>query len=114
MVMVSEIALNVSSASQPLHIEAQGTGIAVSGKSVSESDVISSVDMQEAVHKMQDYMQSIDRDLHFSVDKESGLTVIKVIDPSSGDVVRQIPSEEVLKVVRSLEHGGGLLSGIEA
>ncbi len=75
---------------------------------------VSSEDVMEAVHKMQDYMQVIDRDLHFSIDEESGITIVKVIDPETKEVVRQIPSEEVMRVVRSLENGGGLLSDVTA
>lgn len=63
---------------------------------------------------MKDYMQRIDRDLNFTIDKDSGMTVVKVIDPSTDEVVRQIPTEEIMRVVRSLESGGGLLSEIKA
>lgn len=63
---------------------------------------------------MRDYMQTIDRDLHFTVDEDSGVTVVKVVDPSTDEVVRQIPTEEVMRVVRSLENGGGFLSEIKA
>lgn len=80
----------------------------------SSSEPISKEDMNAAVKKMQDYLQSMDRDLLFSVDEDSGITVVKVVDPSTEEVVRQIPSEEVMRVVRSLESGGGLLSDLEA
>lgn len=71
-------------------------------------------DVVEAVQKMRDHMQVIDRDLHFSVDEDSGLTIVKVIDPETKEVVRQIPSEDIMRVVRSLESGGGLLSDVTA
>ncbi len=96
----------------------KGTAPAAGGKDVPVSQQlgpnISSEDVMEAVHKMRDHMQVIDRDLHFSIDEDSGITVVKVIDPETKEVVRQIPTEEVMRVVRSLEKGGGLLSDVTA
>lgn len=92
--------------------------VAVSGNDVPPArpavSAASHEDVLEAVHKMKDYMQRIDRDLNFTIDKDSGMTVVKVIDPSTDEVVRQIPTEEIMRVVRSLESGGGLLSKIKA
>ena len=49
--------------------------------------------------------------LRFSVDEESGTRIIKVVDLKSGDVVRQIPSEDVVNFLRQSErHKGFLLS----
>jgi flagellar protein FlaG len=123
--MVNELTLTtVRQAAPPaaispsVSVEAQGAKVAASGKNApstqSSDSAASRTDVLEAVHKMRDYMQIIDRDLHFSVDEDSGLTIVKVIDPSTDEVVRQIPCEEVMRVVRSLESGGGLLSDIKA
>lgn len=105
-------------ASSQAPVSAKGMDVAASGNgqpAVQESgSAASREDVMEAVHKMRDYMQIIDRDLHFNVDEDSGITVVKVIDPATEEVVRQIPSEEVMRVVRSLERGGGLLSDIKA
>jgi flagellar protein FlaG len=63
-------------------------------------------DLKQAVSKLNDYVQNIQRDLQFSIDKESGTMVVKVIDTKSEKVIRQIPTEETLKLARSLvEHG---------
>lgn len=96
----------------------KGRVVAANGKDTpasKQSDSVASPDdVKEAVHKMRDYMQTIDRDLSFSIDEESGVTVVKVIDPTTNEVVRQIPSEDVMKVLRSLQSGGGLLSDVKA
>jgi flagellar protein FlaG len=55
-----------------------------------------------AVSKLNDFVQNIQRDLQFSIDKESGEMVVKVIDAKSQQVIRQIPSEEALRLARSL------------
>ena len=60
-------------------------------------------ELDTAVTKLNDFVQSIQRDLQFSVDDDSGTVVVKVIDRSSGDVIRQAPQENVLKMVQNLQ-----------
>jgi flagellar protein FlaG len=48
--------------------------------------------------------------LEFSIDKDTGITVIKVLNVETGEVVRQIPPEEVLAFMREFEKNGPLLS----
>ncbi len=57
---------------------------------------VSEVELREAVGQINDYVQKVQRDLSFSMDEGSGRTIIKVIDSDSGEVVRQIPNEQVL------------------
>lgn len=59
--------------------------------------------IRQAARELQDYVQKIDRDLEFSIDQESGRTVITVIDPETEKIVRQIPAEETLNILRTLE-----------
>jgi flagellar protein FlaG len=94
-------------------VESRRQEQAVNGKEVPPSQVNNQedteVNMVEVMHQMQDHVQSIERDLNFRVDEESGRTVITVIDPETEEVVRQIPSEEVLNIMHHLRNGGGLL-----
>ena len=46
--------------------------------------------------------------LEFSVDEDTHTRVIKVIDRKSGDVVRQIPPEEVINFLRQFQKSKGL------
>lgn len=63
----------------------------------------------QAVSNLQAFAQSIQRDLSFSLDDASGRVVIEVRDQASGDVIRQIPSEEALKLMKHLEEARSLL-----
>lgn len=56
----------------------------------------------KAAEKFSQYMNSTSRDLRFLVDQDTGKIIVKVIDKNSGDVIRQIPSEEVLAVAKTL------------
>jgi uncharacterized FlaG/YvyC family protein len=63
----------------------------------------SKVDLQEVIGQINSYVQSVKRDLSFSLDETSGRTIIRVIDSDSGKLVRQIPSEEVLALASYLQ-----------
>jgi len=58
--------------------------------------------LEKVAQQLQDFVGEMNRGLVFSVDKDSGRDVIKVIDKSSGDLVKQYPSEEVLSLVAKL------------
>lgn len=51
------------------------------------------------------------RNLSFSIDEDSGVSVVRVIDSESGDVIRQMPSEAWVKMARQIsEFASGLVS----
>jgi flagellar protein FlaG len=52
--------------------------------------------------------------LQFSVDSASGRTVVSVRDMATGDVIRQIPSEEALRLAQALGSGGSTLVDVQA
>lgn len=47
--------------------------------------------------------------LAFSIDEESNRTIVRVTDASTGELIRQLPSEEALAIARSLDKMQGLL-----
>jgi flagellar protein FlaG len=59
--------------------------------------------------QLQDFLQSSRRDIEFRVDADTGTQVITVRDANTGDVIRQMPSEEVLRVLKSLNAPRGTL-----
>ncbi|MCI2284620.1 flagellar protein FlaG [Colwellia sp. MSW7] len=58
--------------------------------------------LEKVAQQLQDFVGDMNRGLEFSVDKDSGRDVIKVIDKTSGDLLKQFPSEEVLTLVAKL------------
>lgn len=65
-------------------------------------------DIDRKVAQINDYLQSVQRDLHFSVDKDSGLTVIRVRDKESGELIRQIPEDVFLSLAQDLNDNKSL------
>lgn len=59
-------------------------------------------EVEQAVKSIQDFVDSVQRNLKFSIDESTGDVVVKVIAKASGELIRQIPSEEALKLAQSL------------
>jgi flagellar protein FlaG len=59
---------------------------------------------ESAVSSLNNAMQTVQRDLVFNLDEDSGRVVIKVMDSNSGELIRQIPTEEVLAIAASLQN----------
>jgi len=62
-----------------------------------------------AVQEIEKFVQSIKRNLEFSIDEHSGKVIVKVIASETGEVVRQIPSAEALKLADSLANASHVL-----
>lgn len=69
----------------------------------------SSAKVDQAIENLKRAVEPVAKNLEFSVDKSTGMTVIKVVDSSTQQVVRQIPSEEVLALAKDLDKLQGLL-----
>jgi flagellar protein FlaG len=65
--------------------------------------------LQEAVSRLNEQMQSKGRDLSFSLDERIDRTIITVKNLQTGEVVRQIPTEEVVRMAHSIEDMKGVL-----
>ena len=61
------------------------------------------------VSDLNQLVQSLHRELQFSVDNDSGETVIKVVDRETDEVLRQIPNDEVLQLRKRLEETAGAI-----
>lgn len=70
--------------------------------------------IEDAVASIQEFVQSVRRSINFSVEDGSGRVVVKVTDAESGNVIRQIPSEEALKLAENLSEVRSLLFEAEA
>ncbi|MBK6972630.1 MAG: flagellar protein FlaG [Sterolibacteriaceae bacterium] len=70
--------------------------------------------VEQAVKDIRKVVSAVASDLQFSVDKDSGRTMVRVVDAKTKEVIRQIPGEEVLAMRRALDKMKGLLLRMEA
>ena len=69
---------------------------------------------EKAAERLNEALRDRQRDLEFSVDETTGRTILKVIHSESGEVIRQLPPEEVLQIARAFIEGTGSLIDDEA
>lgn len=65
--------------------------------------------VKSAVDQLNDFVKTSSSNLQFSVDKDSGMRIIKVVDPETQKVIRQIPSEEAVEIAKAIGKLQGLL-----
>ncbi len=70
--------------------------------------------LDQMVKQLNGSDESIQRNLNFSVDQISGRMVIKVFNSETKEMIRQIPSEEVLSLAQSLGNEIGALLDVLA
>jgi flagellar protein FlaG len=88
--------------------------VAGAGGSLPLEDLTKAENVEEAVSQVNEYVQNLSRDLQFTIDQDSGRTIIKVLDSETHEVIRQIPPEELLQIANQLTEGGGLLLKVQA
>lgn len=70
---------------------------------------VSEAQLHGAISAANEFIKPINSAVEFSLDKDSGATIVKVIDTATKEVIRQIPSEEMLTIAKALDKIQGLL-----
>ena len=69
----------------------------------------SEAQLQGAVNAANDFIKPITNSVEFSLDKDSDTMIVKVMDNATKEVIRQIPSVEMLAIAKALDKIQGLL-----
>ena len=77
-----------------------------------EQASVSAEELQGVVKRLNEHVQMINRNLQFSVDEDSGRSVIRVVNADTQELVRQIPSEEALRISRHIKEQTSDVSGL--
>ena len=94
-----------SSSNSTEKVAAQRQTVAVEVTAVETQEVemeLSQEALEKVVSQLNAYIQNTQRDVDFSVDDATGRVVVRVVDSVSEEVIRQIPSEEMLAISRHL------------
>ena len=70
---------------------------------------VSNTNVKEAVSMLNQQLSSTNRGLGFHMDEAVGGPVVTVRSADTGEVVRQIPNEVVVRVAHSIEKMKGLM-----
>lgn len=78
-------------------------------KSVDETRKPDREEIVQELDKLNKELEFMNRSIRFSVDEDSNEIVVKVVDKVSGEVISQIPSDEIINLKKRLEEMTGLL-----
>jgi len=70
-------------------------------------------EVTKAVEEINDFLGSTNRNLSFSIDEDLGDSIITIKDSESDEVIRQIPSEELLVLRKKMDYVVGILFDAE-
>ncbi len=65
--------------------------------------------IRQAVQNIQGAVENLAHNLRFSIDEDTGKTIIKVVDTHTDEVIRQFPTEQAIEIARTLDKVQGLL-----
>ena len=74
-----------------------------------QNDLRSADEIQQDIAKINDQLESMNRSIRFSIDEGTKDIVVRVVDENTGEVVMQIPPDEMLKLRERLSEMSGLL-----
>jgi flagellar protein FlaG len=78
-------------------------------ESVQPSQKMDAEEVQAMLDKMNEFMHNGQRNLNFSIDKDTDDMIVKVMDTQTQEVIRQFPSEETIKLAKHIEGMMGLI-----
>lgn len=78
-------------------------------KITEKEELLTPSEVTETVKEMNNFLTNMKRNLSFSVDEQLGQSVITVKDSESDEVIRQIPSEELVILRKKMDDVVGIL-----
>lgn len=67
-----------------------------------------SLSVEQAVERLKQFVSTSEAEINFAIDGSSGVQIVKIVDRSTKDVIRQIPSEEAISLAMALDKLQGL------
>jgi uncharacterized FlaG/YvyC family protein len=68
--------------------------------------------LQAAVEGINRFLRDSQRQFVFQVDLKSGKETVTIVNPATGEVIRQIPSAQVLEAAANLQQAGMPMAGL--
>jgi len=68
-----------------------------------QKTVQSEVLVEQSIESVANFVNSVNKNVDFLVDEDSGRTIIKVIDVESQELIKQFPSEEIISMAKRIK-----------
>lgn len=100
---------NISTTTKTDVIKTDQVVAQVKGAKATEQSKISPDEVKQVVENLNTYVKLMKSNVTFAVDKDSGGVVISVSEAETQKLIRQIPSEEALKLLKRMNTAIGLI-----
>ncbi len=94
--------------------EVKETNAAANGSQAAGNETVPREVVDQAIDKVSEALKTVARSLQFSIDEDTGETVIRITDSATKEVIRQMPSKEFLEISKAMEKLQGLFIKEEA
>lgn len=81
----------------------------VPGQSPEAPPTIGKHELSEAVEQVQREFHPVAPHLQFQIDQELDRVIVRIVNAQSGEMIRQIPPDEVIRLAKSLKQTTGVL-----
>jgi flagellar protein FlaG len=92
----------LASNGEPFVVSAPSVAIDIAAKQVAEQQP-SATQLKSAVDNINQMLKQTNKGIEFSVDDSTKKSIIKVVDSTTGDLIRQFPTEEELSLTRAMD-----------
>jgi flagellar protein FlaG len=99
---------SISQTTRVVHTGTSAEGSTATGSAQAQR-IPSKQEIDQALEHMRAAVPPMARNLQFSLDNETGETIVKVVDSSTNEVIRQIPSKELVDLAKTLDEFTGML-----
>lgn len=106
-----DLPATASSRSQDVLPKHKPTAEQTAGSDFSFSSPAHRASLEHAVGRVKEVLQQAGSHLQIEVDPDLERVVVKVLKGDSGEVIRQIPPQEVIDLAKDLSEAKGLLLG---
>jgi flagellar protein FlaG len=65
--------------------------------------------IRQAARQINEFLKSSAAAIEFSVDSQSDKVIVRIVDPQTKEVIRQLPSEEMIAISKSIDRMTSLL-----
>jgi|GWRWMinimDraft_3_1066011.scaffolds.fasta_scaffold36371_1 flagellar protein FlaG len=65
--------------------------------------------VKQAVEQVNKAVPSFSHNLQFSVDEDTNKNIVRVVDTESGELIRQIPAQEIIEIAKALDKLQGMI-----
>lgn len=72
------------------------------------NEILTAEQVQATVARLQERVKQVDPRIEISLEKDINQVIFRVVDKESGDLIRQIPSEQVVDLARLFSGQSGL------